>query len=109
MTVLPEPLDHRVIDIKPIALADHLSIPLKPVGLQRPENRRLSAWHFTRRIEVLHAQQPTTTHGTGVEIGSEGGNQRAEVQVTTGGRREAAYIRRGCGHEPARIKGVEAG
>ena len=60
-------------------LAHQLAIPLETVGLQGAQDGILGAGDFPGRVEVFHAQQPAAANGAGVEIGGEGGDQRAEV------------------------------
>ena len=79
------------------ALTDQFAVPFKTIALKGIQDRGLGTGHFPRRVEVFHAQQPATTHGSGIEIGREGGDQRAKVQVATGRWGEAPDVG-GCSH-----------
>ncbi len=87
-------LEDLGVGVMALALSHHLAVPFKTVALKRLENRRLRAGHFTRRVEILHAQQPLTVCRARIEIGGEGCDQRAKMQVTTGSRRKAPDIGR---------------
>ncbi len=80
-----------------VALALHFAIPFEAVALQAFDDRCLGTGHFPWRIEIFHAQQPATANGAGIQVGGEGGDQRAEMQVAAGCRCEATYIGRRSG------------
>ena len=81
---IQQPFDGVPIRSVTFALAQHVAVPFEAVALQRLDDGPLGAGHLPWRIDVFHAQQPKAADRTGVEIGSEGRDQRAEVQVAAG-------------------------
>src|SRR5450830_1516465 len=87
------------IGLMPLALSDQFTLPLEAIAFQGMENRCLGAGLFTGWVEVFHAHQPAAVIGAGIEVGGEGGNQRAEMQMAAGRGGETPDIGRGC-HGP---------
>ncbi len=94
---IQQPFDGVPIRSVTFALAQHVAVPFEAVALQRLDDSPLGAGHLPWRIDVFHAQQPKAADRTGVEIGSEGRDQRAEVQVAAGGRCKATDVACGLG------------
>lgn len=51
-------IQHRTVILEPATLITQLTIPGKTKGFQRTQDVVGRARHLTRRVEILHAQQP---------------------------------------------------
>lgn len=90
--------EHRervVVGLEPGALTDGRSVPLEAAGLEGCEHARLGARHDSCRIEVFDAQQPALASMACIEIAACRGEQRAQMQIAGGRRREAPAAARG--------------
>jgi hypothetical protein len=62
-------------------------------SLQRAHDPVGTARYDAGRVQILDPQQPLATVVAGIEVASDGRQERAEVQVARRGGGEAAYVR----------------
>ncbi len=65
---------------------------MQPAGSQLVEDEGIGSGHAARGVDVLDAYQPSPAMGAGVQPARQGGDQRAEMQITARGRGEATDI-----------------
>jgi len=70
----------------------YLIIPVQAEGFERVKDVVRRTRHTAWRIEVFHAHQPDAVMVFCVEIATDCGGERAEMQGAGGGRGEAAAI-----------------
>src|SRR5690606_9086163 len=77
--------------------------------LQGVEYVRSGTGEVAGGIQIFHAHQPGATLMTGIQITSDGSEQRAEMQKATGGGSEAAYVTGGRQGADSVADSAEAG
>jgi hypothetical protein len=88
-----EPLQRRQVKGDPAALVDDLAVPLQAESLQRAQDPVRTARDDAVSVQIFDPQQPLATVVAGIEVASDGRQERAEVQVARRGGGEAAYVR----------------
>src|SRR5690606_20298803 len=89
-------VEHLLVKRQALALPDYLAVPMQAVGVEGAQDVFGGAGNIARRIQVFDADQPLPVVMACVQITGDGGQQRAEMQVTTGGGGEGPDI--GGGH-----------
>ena len=78
------------ISIMPAGLKENLPVPFKTKPLKCAEDVIGRTGQLSRRVEVLHADQPFSRFTPGLAIRCHCRQKAAEMQTTGGGRCEAA-------------------
>src|SRR5690606_36988017 len=108
--IVVEPLfDGVLIKVQPLALVDHLAVPVQAIAVQRVKYVRSGPGEVAGGIQIFHAHQPGATLMTGIQITGDGSEQRAEMQKATGGGSEAAYVTGGRHGADSVADSAEAG
>jgi len=76
------------------ALIDDRTVPFEAVPLQRGKDQVTGTRLFPRRVNVLHAHQPTTVVAAGLKATCHGGKQGTEMQRSGGRRGESPHVAR---------------
>ena len=73
-------------------LEPDLAVPFEPEALQRPQDVIGRPGHLSRRVEVLHADEPLSAVVPGITVRSHRRQEAADVQPSRGRRRKAANM-----------------
>src|SRR5688572_8703543 len=89
---LRQSIERRVILRGARALAQDRPVPFETKSIQIGDNLFDRTWPFTRRVEILDAQQPSTPPGTGLQVAADGREERTEMEWPRRARGEAPAI-----------------